>query len=173
MATYIYPNEAIVSIGAASAASTASTAFTQYLSNFNLSGGGSEIESIPLFGGFSINSEKPRDKFEITFDFVCTYETATLFESLLMGTTLSGTDAVESKTEGTDKVVYIQTLNGSAYKTVALNYARCTNVELEMAADGYMSGTVTFQATPTRDSSGTLMSNMKVAKAAASTISWT
>jgi hypothetical protein len=173
MGTHIFPSEATVIIGAASALSStaANKTMTTLLSNFSLSGAGSDLESVPLFGGAFVSQEKPREPVEMSFDFVSTYADATLFAQLLMSSLTDGSTLAESKNEPTDKVIYVQTFDGSTYKTIALNNARCISVDFELPADGYMTGSVSFKATPaTADS--TPKSNLKVAKAAASTITW-
>ena len=156
----------------AAAASTACREFTTYLSNFDCTAPSTDIESIPLFGGAYVQKENPREPIEMSFDFVMTYAEGLLFAQLLMSSTVDGsTGPAESKNEGTDKVIYVQALTGSTYYTHAMNNARCVSMDKSLSADGYMTGKVTFKATPAT-ADATPKSNYKEDDVAAGSITW-
>jgi len=169
----IFPNEVSVIIGAAGAVSStaANKTFTTYLSNFKVTLPSKDISSVPLFGGAYVAEKKPSDPIEMSFDFVMDYSVGLLFAQLLVGSTLDGSTAIGSKDAGTDKAIYVQAQSGSNYYTHALNNATCTSVEKELAADGYMTGSVTLKAVSATNAA-TPLSNYKEAAAAASTIVW-
>jgi hypothetical protein len=166
-----FPSEAKVWICAAGAAPSAGTEFTTYITAFKQSGGEFNTEAIPVFGGGNVEQVKPRSQIEVQLDFIMDYTQATLFDQLLMGSVLDGSSAVESKNDPVGKAVYLQTLTGTTYVTRAFNNAKATTFEPEMSADEYMKGTVTFKLPPTTNDT-TPKSNMKVAKIAASAITW-
>lgn len=171
MATYMYPNEVTVTIAAAGSASTSGTNFTTRLSNFQQTGGNTEIESVPLFGGAFIDVEKPRELIEVSFDCVITYEQALLFDQLTSGSVIDGSTGpvAVGSTEPVGKAIYLQWNSGGSFYTRAYNNARAVMFEPEMSADEYLKGTITFKLTAADGSGST---NLKVDDVAASTITW-
>lgn len=167
----LFPSQAKVFIGTAGSSSGACTEFTTYITNFSQSGGEFNTEAVPVFGGGNVEQVNPRSQIEVSFDFIMDYTQSLLFDQLLMGSTLDGSTATESKNDPVAKVIYVQLQSGSSFHTRAFNNAKATTFEPEMSADEYLKGTVTFKLNPTTSDS-TPKSNMKVAQAAASTITW-
>lgn len=166
----LFPSEVTVKIGAAGAASSSCTAFTTRLTSFSETGGDKDVESIPVFGNANIVKENPRNQIEVAFDCILQYTDVLLFDQLVSSSVLDGSTLVESKNDSTPKVIYVEWVDGSVYHTRAYNNATAVMFEPEMSADEYLKGTVTFKLAPTTESA---LSNKKVAKAAASTITWT
>lgn len=168
--TGLQADELTVLIGAADAVSSACTAFTRSLDNFSQSGGGKDVESIPLFGGAFLDKEKPREQIEVTLDAKWKYGTDLLLDQLCMGSLLDGSTAVNSANEPTTKVIYLQWSDGTNFYTRAYNNVNAVNLgDVEQAADGFLQGTFTFKLAAA-DSSGS--ANLKIDNAAASTLSW-
>ena len=167
-----FPNEITVYVVAADvngSSLASSDQFETNLTNFSQSGGEREEESIPTFGGANITKENPREQFEVSFEGIVQYGTnATLFDSFVMGATINSS-SVESSQEPSSKAIYLQWTDGTNFYTRAYNNITATNWEPEMAADNMLKGTVTFKLPPT-DEAGA--SNVQVAKAAASTLTW-
>jgi hypothetical protein len=163
----IFPNETsvyFVAAGVAGSALATSDAVTTEISNFNISGGTKDVESVPFFGGATLDNEKPREQFEISFDVYVSYDNAARWEALLMGGNLSSSSA-ESSGESSLWRLFIEANDGTNYKTIAMNNCRAVTFEPEMGAEEYLKGTITFKFSPT-DSAG--LSNYKTANVAAS-----
>lgn len=163
-------DELTVYIGAADAASSACTDFTKSLDNFSQSGGGKDIESVPLFGGAFLNREMPREQIEVTLDAKWKYGTDLLLDQLVMGSVLDGSTEVDSGDEPSSKVIYLQWTDGTNYYTRAYNNCQGVNLgDVEQSADGFLQGTFTFKLAATDSSAA---ANVKITDAAASTLSW-
>ena len=164
----IFPNETsiyIVDSGTAGSALASSDAVTTEITNWSSTGGGRDVESVPVFGNAFIDMEKPREQYEFSMDIVCSYANAARWEALVMGGSI-GSSSAESSSEPAEKRIFIEASDGSNYKTLAMDNCRGVTFDGEMSADEYWKGTITFKFSPT-DSSGS--SNLKVAAAAAST----
>ena len=163
----IFPNEVkvyIVSSGTAGSALATTDAVTTEISNFNISGGGKDVESKPFFGGAFIDVEKPREQYELSLDVVNTYANATRWEGLLMGQGITST-SVESSSEPTSKRIFIEASDGTLYKTMAMDNCLATTYEPELSSDEYMKGTITFKFSSTDSAAA---SNYVIAAVAAS-----
>lgn len=166
-----FPSEAVVTIGAADAVSSAGTAFTSYITNFTQSGGTRDIESIPVFGGGNVDKENPREQVEVQFECIIQGATPLLFDQLIAGSSLDGTTAVSYADDPVKRTIYVEVVDAEtpATMTRAYNNAEAVTWEPEMSADEYMKGTITFKLSPT-DAAGS--TNVKIVKAAASTVTW-
>jgi len=173
MSDAYFSGNAIITIGVADALSTdaANETFTTYVTNWSQSGGDTETETINIFGNANIQKRSPRNEFEVGFDFVMRSSGALLFESLLMGSALSGSTALESATDAIELVVYVelQDEDGSTYKTYAYNNALCTSYEAEMSAEDHAQGSVTLK---TASTTAAAASNVKIIKGQATGITW-
>ena len=128
--------------------------------NYSKSGGGSDLESVPAFGGF-IDKEKPEEQFEITMEVVPNLSDATAalrWEAMkyTTDTTAAGIYTSAAGTGGTavpagKKMIVIQALNGSVYQSYAFNNCDVTTFELDHAADDNRTGTITFKFSPTTE----------------------
>lgn len=164
-------DELTVYIGAAGAATSSCTNFSTSLDNFSQSGGGRDVESVPLFGGAFLTREKPREQIEISLDAKWKYGTDLLLDQLCMGSLLDGSTLTQSNSSPTAKVIYLQWYDGTNYYTRAYNNVSGVNLgDVEQAADGFLQGTFTFKLAAATSAGS---SNFKVDNAAASTITWT
>jgi hypothetical protein len=167
-----FPRSAKVFIGAASAVSSVCKEFTAGVSNFEQGGAEQESESIKVFGGGNIQRKSSKNKVTVSFDFIIRNEDATLFDQLIAGSTLDGSSNVSYSANSTDKVIYVETTgdDGTTIMTRAYNNVNPESITVSMDADdGYMQGTVEFGLPPTTSTGAT---NVKIHKAAASTITW-
>ena len=173
MSDAYFSGSAVVTIGAAGAdaTATANVAFTTYITNFSMSGGDTDTETINIFGGANIHKRNPRNEVEVSFDYVMRSSGALLFEQLMAGSVLDGSTAVSFANDADEKVVYVELTDeaGTTTKTYAFNNALCSTNEPELAADEHAQGSVTMKLAPTDSSAAT---NVQIVKAAASTLSW-
>ena len=164
MSNGIFPDEALISIGAAGAVSSDCTNMTGFISNYSESGGEKDTEAIPVFGGGNIDKETPRSQIEVSLDVQMIYGTDSVaFDTYKYGSGLT------SATEGVVQVIYVQWTDGTYYYTRAYNNAKGVTFSPTSSADGNLTGTMTFKLSPT-DQNGT--ANLQIDDAAASTISW-
>jgi hypothetical protein len=148
----VFPSETsifIVAAGVNGSALTAADKVVGEVTEWNLSGGEKDIESIPVIGGF-VNKENPRSQFEVSFDVIIQNTAASTldrWDTYKYGTT--GTSA----NEGSAKAIFISSLtNGStSWKTFAANNCEAVTWEPTMAADDMLRGTLTFKFAPTTE----------------------
>ncbi|RLG33406.1 hypothetical protein DRN98_03990 [Methanosarcinales archaeon] len=148
----IFPNEttiyiAPVDVDAASVVS--SDSIVGEITNWSLSGGEADIESIPVIGGF-VDKENPRSQFEVSFDIIVQNTAASTFDRydiFKYGTGLT------SATEGDAKTIWLKFTSGVTEYTKALgfNNTKAITWEPEMAADDMLRGTMTFKFSPTTE----------------------
>ena len=143
----VFPNETSVYIVAADVNGSSLTAGDKIvgeITNFSLSGGSENIESIAVIGGF-VDKEMPREQYEVSFD-VIVQNTAS--------STLDRWDVYKYGTGGTSvgesisKAIFVSAATGSGFKTMAFNNCRAVKWEPEMAADDMLKGTITFKFSP-------------------------
>lgn len=144
----IFPNETTIYI-APSSTNMASLATSDKVigevTNWSISGGAQEVESVPVIGGF-VDKEMPRDQYEVSFDVICSNlytSTFDRYDIYKYGTTLVST------AEGSDKMIAIAFTSNSLTKVIAMNNCRAITWEPEMAADDMLKGTITFKFSPT------------------------
>lgn len=144
----VFPSETSVYIttsGTAAASLTADHKIVGEVTNWSISGGDQDVESIPVIGGF-VDKELPRNQFEVSFDvIVANTATSTLdrYDTFQYGSGLT------SATEGTDKVIYIHFVSGGFSKLIGMNNCRSITWEPEQSADDMLRGTITFKFSPT------------------------
>ncbi len=158
----IFPNETNIYIAPAATAGSAlatSDKVTTEITNFGLTGGGKDTESVPLFGGAFITKELPREQYEIALDVVVSYDNAVRWEALLMGGDLASSSC-ESSGDSSDWRIFITSTDGSLFKTIAMDNCKAVTFEPEMAADEYQKGTINFKFSPTDEDAA---SNLKAA----------
>jgi len=169
MGNGIFPDEAKIYIGAADMEgseldSTDVNQIESYISNFSESGGESDIEPIPVFGGGNLDKESPRSQIEISFDIEMQYgENSTLFDEFKYGAGLT------SATEGEYKAIVIEWTDGTNYYVRAYNNCRGISFNPESGADGNLKGSMTFKLSPTTT---TNIKNLQIVDTAASGITW-
>jgi len=151
------------------------------IKSYSKSGGDSDVESDPVFGGY-VDKEKPTSQVELAFEIVPALE-ATLAdvwdyhaytqETIGVKTVYTmATDNLDaSAVAAGDKVVVIQALTGTDYKTLAVNNAAVTVLDLEHNADDNRTYNMTMKFSPTN---GAGVSNFMTGKLAATAMpAWT
>lgn len=120
------------------------------IENYNQSGGESDVESVPVFGGF-VDKEKPISQVELSFDVIPDVSVLPdIWESFIYGTNVSATYVMSSS--AAERAVFIQAEEGSAFKSVAYNNAKATGMEMDHAADDNRTVSMTFKFSPTNES---------------------
>ena len=115
------------------------------ITSHNLTGGTQDVESVPAFGGF-IDKEKPREQFEISMDVVPKIS-AVAGETDRWDIYKYGATGASSG-QGGDYAIFIAAVDGSNYKTTAINNARVTSWEPSHSADDNSAGSITFKFSP-------------------------
>jgi len=147
--------------------------------NYGKTGGNSDLESVPAFGGF-IDKEKPEEQFEISMEVVPNLSDATAatrWEAFkyTADTTAAGIYTSASGTGGTavvpgKKMIIVQAYDGTTYQSYAFNNCDVTQFELDHAADDNRTGNITFKFSPqTTDGSPNLQVGAVIAT---SLIAW-
>lgn len=160
----IFPTQVKVYVAASSlAASVVGTSTYEVqgdITNYNVSGGSADVESVPVFGNGNINKMKPREQFEVSFDVIPQFgSTSTRWDVFKYGSGLT------SATDGATQSIYIQATDGTNFYTIAMNNCEAVTWEPENSADDMMKGTITFKFSPTTSLGS---ANLKVSTVAAS-----
>jgi len=143
----VFPSETSIYIVAANTNGSALTVGDKVIgeiTNFSLSGGDQDVESIPVIGGF-VDKEMPRNQFEVSFDVIVQNTAASTLDRWDIYKYAGGL----SSAEGALKAIFVESSTGSLYKTFAFNNARAVTWEPEMAADDMLKGSITFKFAPT------------------------
>lgn len=151
------------------------------IKSYSKSGGDSDVEADPVFGGF-VDKEKPTSQVEMAFEIVPALESAQAdrwdfyaYTEETVGPKVVYTMATDnldaSAVAATDKAVYIQAVNGSDYKSIGVNNAQVTVLDLEHNADDNRTYNMTLKFSPTNTSG---VSNFMTGKLAATALpNWT
>ena len=168
----VFPSETTIYIepvDTVAANVAASQSIVGEITNWNLSGGEADIESIPVIGGF-VDKENPRTQFEASFDVIIqNTATSTLdrYDIFKYGTGLT------SATEGDSKTIWIKHYTNKAFtKMLGMNNVRAITWEPEMAADDMLRGTITFKFSPTTELGVANLKTSSLAGSIASAITW-
>jgi hypothetical protein len=151
----------LVNAGTAPSALASSDLITGEITNYNLSGGESDSESVAAFGGF-IDKEKPTSQFELSLEVVPNLASATkavewanitrVKETIGAATvyTVTNAAATASVVYPTSKMVVISAYDSatSVYNTVAYNNADVTTFEMDHSADDNRTLNLTFKFSP-------------------------
>ena len=149
-----------------SSANSASFDATGYITNFTESGGESDVESTPVFGGGNIDKNMPTSQIEVSFDIILQHGTnVTKFDEFKWGDAVSS--EYLSSGASPSKQIIVEWKDGSNYYTRAYNNCKAVTFEPDGAADDFVKGTITFKLSPTTSSG---KANMRIKAAAASTL---
>ena len=145
---------------------TDSDAVKGEITNWSLTGGNQDIESVPAFGGF-IDKEKPREQFELSMD-VTPQITGTAaidnrWDTYRYGSTLLSTG------EGGTYRIFIQAYDGTNYKSTGFDNCKSVTWEPSHSADDNLGGTMTWKFSP-EDSVGA--ANLVTSNVVATSLSW-
>lgn len=153
----------IVNASTAPSALASSDLITGEITNYNLSGGESDSESVAAFGGF-IDKEKPTSQFELSLEVTPSLaSTAKSIEWASMSRVkeVIGANSIYTVTNAaasgttivypTSKMIVISAYDSSAsiYNTVAYNNADITTFEMDHPADDNRTINMTFKFSPT------------------------
>ncbi|HEY9702086.1 MAG TPA: hypothetical protein V6C58_06555 [Allocoleopsis sp.] len=167
----IFPTETsiyVVTAGTNASALASSDKIVGEITDFSLSGGNKDVESIPVIGGF-VNKELPREQFEVSFDVIISNTaTSTLdrYDIFKYGSTMA------SDSDGSDKAIFLEFYSNGFTKLMAMNNCQAVTWEPEMAADDMLRGSITFKFSPT---TGLGAANLKTSSVSGSTrpsITW-
>lgn len=135
--------------------------------SYSKSGGETDVESEPLFGGF-IDKEQPREQIELEFEIVPSLVAGSIDRWDAMAYAEDVTNAGIYTTAGTtstqpgSKAVFIQAYDSTAstYKSFAFNNASVTVSDMEHSADDVRSYNLTLKLSPeTTDGVANLMTS--------------
>lgn len=156
---YIVPNTT------APSALASSDAVKGEITNWSLSGGNQDVESVAAFGGF-IDKEKPRAQFELSMDVTpkldSTASVTNRWDIFKYGSTLLSTG------EGSDYRIFIEAKDGSNYKSTGFDNCRAVTWEPNHSADDNMGGTMTWKFSPEDDTGAANLATSNVAASALS-----
>ena len=144
----VFPNETSIYIVAKDTAGSALTDANKIvgeITSWKRSGGESEVESIPVIGGF-VDKESPRSQIEISFDVIVSNANASTLDrsdKYWMGDTGSITG------ESAERAIFIEHSTGGLAKTFAANNCKAVTWEPGMEADDMLRGTISFKFSPT------------------------
>jgi len=167
----IFPEEAVIFIGAADSSSSSCVEVQGGITNLSESGGEEDSESVPVFGGGNVDLVKPRTQIEVSFDVILKYQTqaSTLLQWDDYKWGNFAATKVTSAGSGVGKAIYITFTDGTLFYTRAYNNAKGVTFEPESSADDMLRGTMTFKLSPT-DADG--IANLQVLSTHASTVVW-
>jgi hypothetical protein len=162
----IFPSETSIYIaasGTVAASLVASHKISGEITNWSITGGEQDVESIPVIGGF-VDKETPRSQFEVSFDVIVqntAVSTLDRYDIFKYGTGLT------AATEGDDRAIGVSFYTNSSTKLIFMNNCRAITWEPEMAADDMLRGTITFKFSPT---TATGTANLKTSTVNGSTL---
>lgn len=146
---------------------------------YNKTGGNSDTESVPAFGGF-IDKEKPEEQSEVSMEVVpnLSSTTAAVRWEAMKYAADTGVAGVYTSASGTGdavpagkKMIVIQAYDGTTYQTYAFNNCDVTQFEIDHAADDNRTGNITFKFSPTTSTG--IPNEMVAAIAATALPDWT
>jgi hypothetical protein len=116
------------------------------IKSYSLSGGESDVESDPVFGGY-VDKEKPQSQYEVSFDVIPSLEMADLWESMVYG--VQGGVLTSAGTKPGDRSIFIEATDGTNPAAWGFNNCNITNMEFEHPADDNMTKTLNIKFSPT------------------------
>ena len=146
------------------------------ITNYNKSGGDSDVESVAAFGGY-IDKEKPVSQEELAFEFVPKIggDDPDRWRALSMAEDVSNTgvytSASTTSTQPGKKAIFLEAVNGTDYDSMCVNNADVTVMDVDHAADDNRTGNITLKFSPENDSG--VANRMEAAKAMSSMPDWT
>jgi len=154
---------AIVAAGTAPSAVAETDYITGEIQNYSQSGGDTDNESVPVFGGF-VDKEKPASQVEVALELIPSLESASRWDAMTYSKDIASsalskpiyTMASEKSTLPGNKAIFIQSqaLVGTETlsKSIAYNNCDVTTFEISHAADDNRTGNITFKLSPTNSS---------------------
>jgi len=167
----VFPDETVIYIvpsGTAGSTLATSDKVIGEITNWTLSGGEKDTETIPVIGGF-VDKESPRSQFEVSFDVIIQNthaSTVDRWDSYKFG---SATSYYSSAVDPSDKAIFIHSTNGTTHKSFAFNNCKGVTWEPEMAADDMLRGSMTFKFSPATPLG---VANLRTSSVHPSVINW-
>lgn len=127
------------------AAISAGTIITGQIKNYKQSGGETDVESVPHFGGYQ-DKEKPQSQIEVEMEITPTLESADVWDSLMLAAHSTG--PFTFKNTGASLAIFIQATATAGSKTRAFNNVTPSSLEISHEADDNQTGTVKFKMAP-------------------------
>lgn len=118
------------------------------IKNYALSGGGSDVESEALFGGFA-DKEKPEEQYEVAFELRPDLSRADLWESMVYGYDATRKAYTSAATKPANRCVFIEAddlVNPAGW---GFNNCNITTLEMDHPADDNMTKNLTLKFSPT------------------------
>ena len=126
------------------------------IKSYSKSGGETDVESDPVFGGF-VDKEKPTSQVELSMEIVPLLDAdkADRWDAMAYAedSATAGvyTMASETSTQPTEKCVVLEADDGTNKKTIAFNNCSVTVLDLEHNADDNRTYNMTMKFSPTTD----------------------
>lgn len=172
----------IVPANTAPSALAATDIYKGDIQSYEKSGAEKDVETVPVFGGF-VDKEKPIEQGEISMSIIPSLDSgmADRWDKLAYTTeTVSGKTVYTMATEGlastsfalpVDRMVVIEALKGTEYKTIAYNNCSVTVLDVSHEADDNREYELTMKFSPTN---GKGVSNFMTGSLAATALpAWT
>lgn len=131
--------------------------FAGDIKSYSKSGGEKDVESDPVFGGF-IDKEKPISQVELSLEIVPSLDAtkADRWDFMAYAKDIANagifTMASETSTQPADRMVVIEAVSGTDYKTIAYNNCNVTVLDMEHNADDNRTYNMTLKFSPTTES---------------------
>lgn len=132
------------------------TEVQSFITNFNETGGESDVESQVVFGGGNIDRSKPQTQKELTFDVILRHSSGVdNFKKIETGAVIGADGAGPDFVVG---AIMLQQSDGTNYYWQAYNNVSAIVFDTEFEAENEWRGTIRFKLSPT-DPAG--VSNLK------------
>ena len=127
------------------------------IKSYSKSGGENDVESDPVFGGF-VDKEKPTSQVELGLEIVPLLDAgkSDRWDAIIYSTDVDSTSigpvytmASETSTIPSDRMVVIEAVSGTDFKTLAFNNANVIVLDLEHNADDNRSYNMSMKFSPT------------------------
>jgi len=127
------------------AVASTGTLITGQIKSYKQSGGDTDYESVPHFGGY-VDKEKAQSQIEVEMEVTPALESADTFDSLFLPKHSTGPYTFNGS--GASIAVFIQATATAGSKTRAYNNILPSTFELEHQADDNQTNTVKFKLSP-------------------------
>lgn len=150
----VFPKNTTIYIGTADQITTglihSSNAVVGEIESFNITGGGRDITSVPVIGGF-VDQDMPPEQVEVAFDVIVSNSassTLNRFDAFKFGADANSYRS--DLTPTTRAIAVLMNTNGAApFLVYAFNNCKGVTWEPTMSGDDMLRGTMTFKFSPT------------------------
>ena len=127
------------------AVASVGTLITGQIKNYKQSGGDTDVESVPHFGGY-VDKEKSQTQIEVTMEVTPALESADVWDSLFLPKHSTGVYTFNSA--GSALALFIQATASAGSKTRAFNNVTPSQFEVSHEADDNQTNSVKFKVSP-------------------------